>query len=246
VMGTGLDGSLTGTSRLEVILVGVIVVAAVVLLLARYLRGTDRKRRKSASVYFDKNAANKGAAGRDTSTGTAVYPSTGSPVPQPMAPSFAAPRRGGSPQDGSQPPGRPAASTGAPRSPTGPGAGTSPVYGTPVRSPVLDPLPPFRTEGLTMPADRSARPDPTADPSPNRTASPQPGPPSSGSSLTSATSATSARTAVPANLLPLTPPPPTTARPEATEVTDAPDAPDVGGAPAPDHDSPDDDSLDDG
>ena len=212
MVGIGLQGSLTGSGRLEVILFGVIVVAAVVLLLARLLRSTDRKRRKGASVYFDKNAANKGATGRDPSTGTAAYPSTGAPVAQPMAPSFAAPRRGGSPQDRGPTPGRPPGSTGAPGTSAGPRSGGTPVHRMPVGSPVLDPLPPLRTEGIDMPKDKRGPADPPVGPTPD------PGRPSS---TPPTPSPSSSRTAVPANLPPLAPPPSAVAESQESAGPDA-------------------------
>lgn len=220
MVGIGLQGSLTGSGRLEVILLGVIVVAAVVLLLARLLRSTDRKRRKGASVYFDKNAANKGTAGRDTSTGTAVYPSAGAPAAQPLAPSFAAPRRGGSPQDGGPTPRRPRGSTGAPGTSTGTGSGGTPVHRMPVGSPVLDPLPPLRKEGIDMPKDKGGPADPPVGHTPD------PGPPSS---TPPTPSPSSSRTAVPANLPPLAPPP--------SAVTESQESAGTGAAPGADDDS---------
>ena len=203
-----LQGSLTGTSRTEVVLAGVIVVLAVVLLLARFLRSTDHRRRKGASAYFDKNAANKGAAVRDTSTGTALYPSSGPTTQQPMAPSFASPRKGSSPQDGSPTRGRPSSSVVPPRTPGVPGSGTGPDSRTPVGSPVLDPLPPLRTAGITMPPDGGRQPGPPTGATPDPPTPPTP-------------TAPSGRTAVPANLTPLAPPPPTVdqSRPAHQAVT---------------------------
>lgn len=194
-MGNGVEASLTGTARLEVVLVGAIVVLAAVLLLVRFLRSTEHKRRKGASAYFDRNAANPESGGRNTSTGTAVYPTSGSPAPQPMAPSFAAPRRGASQPDGAPPP-RSRASAGTPRGTVAPGV-TTPDGPVPVKSPVLDPVPPLRTEGFAMP-----RPEGSAPPPAPMTTTPR--------------STSSPRTAVPANLPPMAPPPPRDAVSEDT------------------------------
>ena len=242
-VGNGLDGSLTGTGRLEVILVGVIVVLAAVLVLVRYLRNTNHKRRKGASAYFDKNAANKGSAGRGTSTGTATYPASGSSAPQTLAPSFAAPRKGASRQDGSPTQGRPPSTDAAPRTPAAPAATTAPGLRTPVRSPVLDPVPPLRTEGIAMPPDKGASatrptasnpgPGPEAAPSSGATSAPSPAP---------APSPTSARTAVPANLPPLTPPPPTAATSIDGALADGPTRTTSGAEP---ESEPDGDTTDD-
>ena len=205
-MGSGLDASLTGSGRLEVALVGAIVVLAVFLLFFRFLRSSNQKRRRGASAYFDKSAANRGRSDRDTSTGTSVYPSTRPGVPQPMAPSFAAPLRGMTQKDDRSKQGRTGPTPAPPPAP-GPGtaanssataAGVPPFVGPapgvttpsraapPVKSPVLDPVPPLRSEGITMPPDRRSAPQ--------------------GTGSVEQTPA-SRRTAVPANLPPMTPPP---------------------------------------
>ena len=219
MVGNGLEGSLTGTGRLEVILVVAIVVLAAVLLLVRFRRSTEHKRRKGAAMYFDKNAANKGPAGRDVSTGTAVYPSSGPPGPQTMAPSFAAPRKGASQQAGGPAPGRSRATTAPPDSPAAPGFGATADARAAVSSPVLDTVPPLRTEGIILPTDKGARSDlsTTSTPPASRTPTPTPSP-SPSSAQSSAQS--SARTAVPANLPPLAPPPPNIGTPEHLAGTD--------------------------
>jgi len=215
-MGSGLDASMTGSGRLEVILIGAIVVLAVVLLLYRFLRSSNHRRRKGASTYFDKNAADRSRSDSDASTGTAVYPTTRPAMPQPMAPTLAAPRRGTSQKDAGAKQGRsepmtppdPSRSLRSPGTapapppffPPMPAPGMPPRATPPVSSPVLDPTPPLLAEGVIMPPDlRSAAPN----------AGTTPGPPAS------------RRTAVPANLPPLAPPPSTDEPPTRSTVGEA-------------------------
>jgi hypothetical protein len=195
-VGNGLQGSLTGSGRLEVVLVGVIVVLAAVLLLGRILRHTNRRRRRGASSYLDTAAAGRGAAGRDDSTGTARYPSSGRGVPQPMAPSFAAPRKGAPRPHRGPTPGRDRPPATASHVPGASGGATTAGDRDPVRSPVLDPVPPLRVEGTVMPSGGEPAQAP-----------PSPAPPPQAPPPDAPRSQASARTAVPANLPPLAVPP---------------------------------------
>ena len=143
----------TGVPGIEVVLIGAIVIAALVLLAIRFLRRIEYGRRRAAAVPFERPMDVHRPSGRITPPGrTAV----GSPQVQQMAPTFAAPRpvatsKGQAPLSGRAAP-KPAATpvaaapaTGTPspaRPPSGPGK--TPRTAVPANLPPLAPAPPAR------------------------------------------------------------------------------------------------------
>ena len=159
--GPGSVGTITGSSRTEVVLLGVIAAIALVLVLARYLRSRNLRRRRGTAAYFARDADRQGRTGRGSAPSAQNHSTTpsfsashkGSPsrVPSNRVPSGRGSSGWEPSDDGRFPLSPPSAPSSADPAPT-------PRIPAPADLPTLAP-PPVPSSAKPTPADRAVRPD---------------------------------------------------------------------------------------